>query len=217
MKTIILSLTLIIANILVFSQDDTNSKKAKDILDKVSAKMKTFTTVQADFVSTMENLQENIKENMKGTINLKGDKYKLIISGTEIINDGKTMWTYLKDVNEVNISTPDPNDDNVLNPSKIFKIWEKDFKFKFVKESFEKGIALYEIDLYPISREKTYSRVTLKIDKDKLQIASIKYIGKEGNNYTIDILKFTPNVAMAENLFIFDEKAHPGVEKIDMR
>lgn len=217
MKKLILTITALFSITLIFAQDDANSKKAKDILDKVSAKMKTFTTVQADFVSTMENLQDNIKETLKGTIKLKGNMYKLEISGTEIFTDGKTMWTYLKDANEVNISEPDPNDDSSLNPAKIFKIWESDFKYKFVKESFEKALALYEIDLYPINKDKTYSRITLKIDKDKLTIASIKYVGKEGNNYTIDIQKFTPNNPFTDNLFTFDEKAHPGVEKIDMR
>ncbi|OFX47838.1 MAG: hypothetical protein A2046_07200 [Bacteroidetes bacterium GWA2_30_7] len=217
MKTLLLSLTLLFSFTFAFAQDDSSSKKAKEILDKVSAKMKTYTTVQAEFVSTMENLQDNIKETLKGTIRLKGNKYKLEISGTEIFTDGKTMWTYLKDANEVNISEPDPNDDSSLNPAKIFKIWESDFKFKFVKETFEKAIALYEIDLYPINKDKTYSRITLKIDKDKLTIASIKYVGKEGNNYTIEIQKFIPNNPFADNLFTFDEKAHPGVEKIDMR
>ncbi|OFX25508.1 MAG: hypothetical protein A2033_17895 [Bacteroidetes bacterium GWA2_31_9] len=217
MKTLLPSLLLFFSFTFAFTQDDANSKKAKDILDKVSAKMKTFTTVQADFVSTMENLQDDIKETLKGTIKLKGNMYKLEISGTEIFTDGKTMWTYLKDANEVNISEPDPNDDSSLNPAKIFKIWESDFKYKFVKESFENALALYEIDLYPINKEKTYSRITLKIDKDKLTIASIKYVGKEGNNYTINIQKFTPNNPFTDNMFTFDEKSHPGVEKIDMR
>lgn len=217
MKTLILSITLLLSVTLAFTQDDANSKKAKDILDKVSAKMKTYTTVQAEFVSTMENLQDDVKETLNGTLKLKGNKYKLEISGTEIFTDGKTMWTYLKDANEVNISEPDPNDDSSLNPAKIFKIWESDFKFKFVKESFEKAVALYEIDLYPLKKDKQYSRITLKVDKDKLTISSIKYVGKEGNNYTIEIQKFTPNNPFADNLFTFDEKAHPGVEKIDMR
>lgn len=34
--------------------------------------------------------------------------------------DGKTVSTYMKDANEVNISEPDPSDENVLNPAKIF-------------------------------------------------------------------------------------------------
>jgi outer membrane lipoprotein-sorting protein len=216
MKT---SLVILFAMLLFtgINAQDESSKKAKDILDKVSAKMKSYTTIKADFLSTLENLQDDVKENLKGSILLKGNKYKVEMMGTIVFFDGKTQWTYLKDANEVNISEPDPNDESALNPATIFKIWEKDFKYKFVKESFEKSKALYEIDLFPKNLDKSYSRITLKIDKDKSMIHSLKYVGKEGNHYTIEIITLVPNVEANDNTFIFNEKAYPKVEKVDMR
>ena len=57
----------------VFGQ---NPEKAKEILDQVTAKTKTYKTIKADFSFSLENLQEDIKEEYKGNIAIKGDKYK---------------------------------------------------------------------------------------------------------------------------------------------
>ncbi|OFY23778.1 MAG: hypothetical protein A2W98_02630 [Bacteroidetes bacterium GWF2_33_38] len=201
---------------LVFSQDQ-GDKKSIEILNKVSKKMEAYTTIKAEFVSTLENLQDNIKESFKGTIMLKGKKYKLVLEGSEIFNNGTTMWTYLKEVNEVNISDATSTEESLLDPTKIFTMWNKDFKVNLVNEKFVKARAIYEIDLYPINRDKTYSRITLQIDKDKEEIVSVKYIGKDGNNYIIDILKIEPNTVMQDNIFTFDKTKYPKVEEIDMR
>ncbi|HBF87637.1 MAG TPA: hypothetical protein DDX39_03255 [Bacteroidales bacterium] len=216
MKNLLLSTILILTFSLVFSQDQ-GDKKSIEILNKVSKKMEAYTTIKAEFVSTLENLQDNIKESFKGTIMLKGKKYKLVLEGSEIFNNGTTMWTYLKEVNEVNISDATSTEESLLDPTKIFTMWNKDFKVNLVNEKFVKARAIYEIDLYPINRDKTYSRITLQIDKDKEEIVSVKYIGKDGNNYIIDILKIEPNTVMQDNIFTFDKTKYPKVEEIDMR
>lgn len=209
-----LSLLLVL---LVFTSVSAQDKDPKVILDKVSAKTKSYSTISADFTYTLDNLQEEISETSKGSISLKGDKYKLNLMGSEIYSDEQTMWSHIIDAEEVNINEPDEDDEDALNPSKLFTVYEDGFKFKFIREKFEKGHALYEIDLYPIDLEKSYSRIKLKIDKDKMHIFSAKYFGKDGNHYTIEVLKFTPNAPMADSMFIFNEKDHPDVEVIDMR
>lgn len=75
----------------VFAQQD---QKAKDIFEKVSKKTQAYKTISADFLFTMENKQENIKESNKGSINLKGKKYvaKLPDIGLQIYSDGETVW-----------------------------------------------------------------------------------------------------------------------------
>ena len=199
-----------------FAQVD-KDKKAQEMLKAISTKMSAYKTIKADFASTLENLQDNVKESFKGTIQLKGKKYKITMNGTEIFNDGVTSWSYLKEVNEVNVSNAVGEEENPLDPTKIFTMWNKDFKVKFIKEKFEKARAIHVIDLYPTDLKKTYSRITLSVDKDKKEIVSIKYVGKDGNNYIIDILSLTPNTEMPDANFTFNKAKYPKVEVIDMR
>lgn len=191
--------------------------KAKSILDKVSQKIKSYKTIKAEFAIILENKQENIKDSKKGYIWIKNNKYKVDLASSTIFFDGQTMWTYMKENNEVNITTPDPDDDQTLNPAKIFTIYESGFKIRFIRERFEKNRALYEIELYPKDLKKEYTKINLKIDKDKMQIFSMKRFGKDGTDFYIEILKYTPNEEMADAMFVFDKSKYPKVEINDMR
>jgi len=197
----------------IFSQD----QKAKAILDKLANKTKTYKTIKSEFVFKLENKEDDVSDTYKGTVWIKGNKYRVDLMGSIVYFDGKTQYTYLKESNEVNISEPDGEDDDVLNPSKIFTMYNKNFKYKFVSDKFENTRALQTVDLFPKDLEKEYSRVRLKIDKTKNQIFEIKQYGKDGNYYTIRITKFTPNVKLSDTFFNFNKAKYPGVEVNDMR
>ena len=74
------------------------------------------------------------------------------------------------------------------------------------------------IKLYPIkANEKPYHTIKLAIDKSKKQIQMITIVGKEGDNYIYDIIKFTSNPSFKESDFKFNVADHPGVEFVDLR
>lgn len=191
--------------------------KAKTILDQVSAKTKAYKSIEAEFGIIVESKQEKTKDSKKGKIWIKGNKYKADLAASNIFNDGKTQWTYMKDANEVNVTTPDPNDDSSLNPAKMFTIYEKGYKIKYIGEKFENARALYEIELYPIDLKKDFTKITLKIDKTKMQIFSMKRFGKDGTDYTIEVVKMETDKEMADAMFTFDKTKYPKVEVNDMR
>ncbi|HBS86953.1 MAG: hypothetical protein A2W91_01935 [Bacteroidetes bacterium GWF2_38_335] len=191
--------------------------KSKSILDKVSAKNKTYTSMKADFIYSLDNEKEGTHEKTQGVIWIKGKKYKLNLMGVTTYFDGKTIWSHMKKEAEVNITEPDENDESTLDPSKVFTMYESGFTYKFVKESFEKGLELYEIDMFPTDKEKNYTKVTLKIDKAKYHIFSVVYYGKDGNTSTLEIMRFTPDLPMEDTMFTFNKSDHPGVVVNDMR
>ena len=128
MKRITTIALLILTTLSVVAQGD---KKAKDILNGVSSKYRSYKSMKADFSYTLENPQAKIKETQVGTLLLSGAKYRLGISGQEVISDGKTIWTYMKEAKEVQINEVDPTDDGI-KPSEIFTMYEKGFIYKFV-------------------------------------------------------------------------------------
>ena len=129
-KLLILSFLLFsICGINVKAQDDT---KAKTILDGVSTKMKLYTTMKIEFTYTMENIKTNVNESKTGIIQIKGNKYRLEIGGQIVFCDSKTVWTYLKDENEVNINNVSTQED-AINPATILNNYVTNFKPKFIK------------------------------------------------------------------------------------
>ncbi|MGZ3853005.1 MAG: LolA family protein, partial [Flavisolibacter sp.] len=84
-----------------------NDPGAKKILDAVSAKFKTYKSPQASFTYKVENAQGKALSTKKGTVIMKGNKYKVVMDGMEIYSDGKTSWNYDKSANEVTVNNVD--------------------------------------------------------------------------------------------------------------
>src|SRR3984885_6012476 len=80
---------------------------AKKILDQASAKIKSYKSIQAVFTLQVQDAQGVTQGTKKGTFNMKGSKYVVMITGQEIFSDGKTIWTYDKSANEVTITKVD--------------------------------------------------------------------------------------------------------------
>ena len=194
-----------------------NAEKAKEILDKVSEKTRSYTTITAEFTFSMENLQEDISEINEGTILIKDDKYKVSLMGVDTYFDGSVIYTHLVDAEEVNITEPDPADEETLNPATIFTIYEQGFKYKYIGDGSENGKEFYEIDLYPENRDKPYSRIKLRILKDDMTLYTLRQVGKDGNAYTVVVKSMKTNIPVDDSTFAFDTSKHPDVDIIDMR
>ena len=61
------------------------------------------------------------------------------------------------------------------------------------------------------------TKVRLAIDKAAKTIQSATVFDKNGNRYTYEIKKFTPNVELNDAFFAFDTKKYPGIEVVDLR
>jgi outer membrane lipoprotein-sorting protein len=201
--------------LLVFNAQAQQDPKATSILDKVSQQTQSYSTIKADFDYVFESLQQKMTDTVKGTIFIKGDKYKLFFSGYERYFDGEKIITFLLDAGEATIAMPKKSDDE-LNPSDIFTIYKQNYKYKYIEDASTGNQHI--VDLFPNDIDKRkYTRIRIGIDKKSNQIKTIKQFFKDGNRITVDITKLEPNVKIADKLFVFDPKEHPKVEIIDLR
>jgi outer membrane lipoprotein-sorting protein len=197
------------------AQDD---KKAATILRELSKRSKALQPFHVSFDLTTIELQDKSQSTAQGELFLDGKKYVLKNGDTEIYFDGKTLWNYLPDVNEVNILNPDPEDNSFLaRPQQLFSGYEERFKFHFVGENQADGKKLWVIDLYPYDLQESYSRIRLQIDKEDSLLHSARYFGKNGVHYLVVIRSIEHLSKASPAFFTFHPEEHPGVEIIDLR
>ncbi len=213
MKKLVFAALLMFAGTISYSQYD---PKALEILEAMSKKYKEITAFEANLTSGMTNETEGVKEELKGKITVKGDKFRLLLDDQEIINNGTTVWTYLPSAKEVNIDNFDPGSDDV-NPTKIFEMYKKGFKYLYLADKTEGGVVCEEIDLVPEKKDAQYFKIKMMIVKKDKSIQSWTMFDKAGNRYKYTITKFVPNVKVDDAFFTFDTKKYPGVEIIDLR
>ena len=197
--------------ILALSAFAQNDKTAQTILDEVSARTKSYKTIRIEFEYTMVNKAQNINDSFKGVLISKGDRYKLTFSGQDIISDGKTSWTYLKDANEVQINTANSSEDS-FTPTNLLNTYTENYKARLTSETAREQI----IELTPLQK-KTFNKVMITIDKTRKMVQKISIYDKNGSIYTYAVNKFETDLPFSDNLFTFNASQYPGVEEIDMR
>jgi outer membrane lipoprotein carrier protein len=213
MKKILLAAFLLTFVKVTFAQYDA---KALEILDAMSKKYKSIPAFEANIAYTLTNETEQINEEFKGKITVKGNKFKLVLPEQEVINNGTTLWTYLPEAKEVNIDSYDPNSDD-LNPSRFYEIYKKGYKYLYLEDKTEGGVVCEVVDLVPEKKDAQYFKVRMNIVKKDKSIQSWTMFDKGGNRYKYTITKFTPSNTVSDALFTFDPKKYPGVEVIDLR
>ncbi|HEY6505424.1 MAG TPA: outer membrane lipoprotein carrier protein LolA [Chitinophagaceae bacterium] len=216
MKNLFAAVFFTVLSFSVFAQAK-NDPEAKKILDAVSAKFKTFTSVQAGFSYKVEDAKGKAMSTKTGTIWMKGNKYKVSFGGQEIFSDGKTVWNYDKSANEVTISTIDASG-NGITPQKLFtNFYDKDFLYVLNGEKKVGTKTIQEIEMTPTDKSKNFHKVYLQVDKGAKTIYSTRVLENAGNKYTYTVSSMKTNAAMADNVFVFDKKKYPGVEEVDLR
>jgi outer membrane lipoprotein-sorting protein len=216
MKKVFFTATIILIALFAGAQQD---PKAKSILDEVSAKTRTYKTISADFSFSMENKAMSINEKNDGSIKLKGQKYFVDLpgAGIKIYSDGKNNWSYMKQGNQVTISTIEDSGSELMDPSSLFSIYEKGFTSKFIAEKNVGGKPVYQIDLFPDKKEYDVSKISIEINKSTMMIQSAQLYGTDGNIYGIVVKKMETNKDFSDIDFVFDAKKFSDVEVIDLR
>ncbi|MEZ4837530.1 outer membrane lipoprotein carrier protein LolA [Flavobacterium sp.] len=190
---------------LSFINAQAQEKKAKDLLDEVTAKVKSYENIIIDFKYTLQNTKENINQDSKGSVILKGNLYYLNFMGMTKIFDGKKTYTIVPEDEEVTISKFDEQDENAITPSKMLTFFNQGYKYYWDISQNIKGRKIQYIKLVPISSKDQRKEILLGIDEQTKHIYNLIEVGKKGTKTTLIVNSFKTNQPLSKNQFIFDE------------
>ena len=190
-----------------------NDKRAATILDAMSNKYKTMTSFKVAFTY----INEGTKETLKGDATVKGTKFRLKMAGQEIFNDGKIMTTYIKESNEATVNNYDPKEAGDIDPTKVYTIYKKGYKYTFLEEVTEAGKVYEVVELTPDKKDSKVAKLHIKVDKKDKSVKSWKIFQRSGQRLGFKVDSFVPNVKVDDKSFAFDASKYKGVEVIDLR
>lgn len=191
-----------------------NDPAAKSILDKVSAKFKTLKTIQANYTLDVTNRSGKSAGKKSGLIYVKNTKFLITEKSLEITSDGKKMWKYEPEANEVTVSDVENNGQG-MTPQRLFtNFYDKDFLYKLNGNKTINGKKLAEIELTPTDKRKNFFKVYVYVDQAQQMIVSSKIYENSGNIYEYSISNLKTNIPLDDALFVFNKAKHPGVDEI---
>ncbi len=218
MKYLFLIITLALS-INGFAQ---KQKEAEDILKAAADKALAYKTIYMKFNFFVNNLQNDSKDEYQGELWTKGNKFKISIDNSITYSNGKERWVYLKDENEVTVSTIDfsedldPEDLFLVKPLSIFTLYKKNFKYYISGDQNIDGKHHTVVELVPEDLNKPYFKIKCWISDD-YDYYSIKYFQKDGIHIILQLTDFKTDIKLKDSFFVFNSKEHPEVEIIDMR
>ena len=214
-KSFLLTALILAMSIMVLAQQD---PKAKEILDAMSNKYKSISSFQADLSYTMTNKTEGIDESYNGKIAVKGDMYRLMMQDQEIYNDGTTIWTFLPNLDEPEVTIDNNNPEaGDITPSSIFNIYQEGYKYLYLNSTNIDGKSYDIVDLVPNDKDAQYFKVRIEIGtKDRL-LRTFTLFDREGSEYSYLITNFKSDVSLSDSYFRFDTSKLTEDQIIDIR
>jgi outer membrane lipoprotein-sorting protein len=192
-------------------------KKAKDLLDQVTAKVKSYENIVIDFKYALNNSKENINQESKGNVTMKGNMYVLNLMGVTKIFDGKKIYTINPEDEEVSISKLNEKDDQALTPSKMLTFYNSGYKYTWDIKQNIKGRQIQYVKLVPTSAKDQRKEILLGIDIQTKNIYNLIEMGKNGTKTTLTVNSFKINQPLSKNQFTFEASKYPKyyINKLD--
>ena len=184
------------------------AQNVQSLLSEVSNKVKSYENIQIDFKYSLENTRENVKQDTRANITLKGDNYVLNMLGVTRIFDGKTIYTIVPEDEEVTISNYSKEEDKSISVSEMLTFYENGYNYKMDIQQNIRGRKIQFIKLSPIDSTTEIKNILLGIDMQTKHIYKLIQIDSSGTNYTITVNSFKTNQPISQNLFIFDKEKY---------
>lgn len=195
-----------------FSQQDA---KSKAILKKSEAHYKAFKSLTAEFTLTTNSEGKKPFTN-KGTLHIKGNKFRLAYADQTIYCDGQNIWSYNPADEEVTLETYKKKT-NDLSPQEMFNLYNKNFKSVY-EGSSKAGKETHDIiKLVPKKRKEKYAYIKVFVDQKTSELRKIVQHFKNGNEVTVSITEFVANKNYSDSHFAWNAAEHKGAVLVDLR
>ena len=200
-KYLLISLSFIICHL---SFSEAHAQSAIKVLDKAASTIALKDGVKADFKMT------GGMGSASGTIVIKGKKFHATTPQATIWFDGKTQWTYLKDNDEVSVTTPNESQLQTINPYNFLNLYKKGYD-----ATLNSSGNSHVVHLTATSTERKIKEIFITVDKKTNYPTQVKML--QGKKWTIFDISNLKKQNTPDSQFKFNSKDFPKAEIIDLR
>jgi len=198
-------ITLLFAAVIALGAGAQGTSKAKSILDKTAKIVSNKSGASANFKISGGNTGT-----LTGKISIKGNKFHATTPEASVWYDGKTQWAYMKDTEEVNVSTPTDAQQAQMNPYKFITLYQKGYALTLKTLS-----GAYEVHLKAQNAKQSIKEMYITVNSKTYLPTKVKML-QGGKWSTITISNFKAQT-LSDATFTFNPKQYPDAEVIDLR
>ena len=163
-------------------------------------------------ISANFSLKETGKNeyNTSGKFILKNEKFMVETPEMKIWFDGKTMWSYSPQINEVSIIEPDKKELETINPLLLIKTVNETCTRTFIKGNMV-------IVFTPKVDKVDFEKIELTVGEATNNPARIEVYGKDNSRIIFQMINYKSENNISDNTFVFNKNEYKGVFVKDLR
>lgn len=205
-----INITFIFISLILTLPAYSQSNHDNNVLDKVVGNFEESNGVNANFhINSETNGYVSI---IKGAISIKDRMFYFVTDEMECGYDGSILWSYIRNNNEINITSPDEEEIISINPYLLLKNYSNRFKCS-TKTSNESSEI---VSLLPKNTDDNISFVNVTINKKLLYPSKIEITNRDKTKIVINVSNYK-YINLDNSKFEFNEKQYPNIEIIDLR
>lgn len=199
----------------LYAQKDSD---AEGYLDKVARDLDPGHALELRFEYSREDLQDETLLEGEGTMVLMGEKYMIDLDNVIIWFDGEKQYSLNNDIEEVYISTPDPENKEFMfsDPIRLLRDYKTKFKYRMMGDATIENISGKEVQLYPEELGGPYALIKLFFTTADKKLKGVIIRHKEGILYTMIITSQEKKDDPGTDFFKFSEEDYPMVDVIEL-
>lgn len=186
----------------IYAADNMTARK---VLDKTAAVVGKKSGAQAQFHIANAKLG-----NASGTIAIKGNKFNARTADATVWFNGKTQWTYMKNTDEVNVTTPTQAQQTQMNPLTFINMYKSGYKL-----SMKTVEGKYEVRMVAENKARSVQEMYIVVNPKTFVPTQVRMRQKDSwTTINISNFKATPQ---SDAVFTFNKKDFPSAEIVDLR
>lgn len=180
---------------------------AQQVLDNCNDKIKSSMSLIVTYTLTADG------HSTDGQLTISGDRFT--ISSPDMMSwyDGKTQWTYARQIGEVNIITPTSEELQQINPFAIIR----SFSANYTKSIVSENASTTTLMLKPQKSGGDITMAKITVGNSSWLPTHITLGLSNGHNVEIAIKKIDKGGALPSTFFRFNKNKFPGVQVVDLR
>lgn len=198
---------LLIFPIAVVAQGD-----AAAFIEKAVAKLKSDAAVHMDYGYAVYDEGGRLLQEDTGIIRIDGNCYSLLMDNMKVWCDGKTQWSYMRDVNEIYITSATSEEAQNLSPLNMMERFRKISSPVMKSENGKVVVALSNG-----SGEAEINKVVLRFDGNSHRLEGMSIYMTNAGRVEVCLSNYAAKCKFAESSYICPVENFPGAEVVDMR
>lgn len=184
---------------------------ASAYIDNVISSIKESDGINAQFVLQGDY---NSGQYLQGTLKMRGKKFCLTTNDMTSWYDGKTMWSYSKSIDEVNITEPTQQELMEINPYTSLENYKQIFTVAELK-SERNGERRF---MFTPTKRNTYIKsVVITISTAQMAPILFEITNTQDVKTVITITNYNNKANLPASTFTFDATKYPNTSIIDLR